>query len=810
MRYGHFDDDNREYVIETPFTPLPWINYLGCEEFFSLISQTGNGYSFFRDPKLRRLTRYRYNNVPADVGGRMYYVRDGDSLWSPAFAPRRELLDSFKCRHGLGYTIFEAYRADLGAELTCFVPLGSPCEINRLILHNRSGLVKAVEVVSAVEWCLWNAQDDAQNFQRNYNTAEVEVDGFTLYHKTEYRERRNHYAFFHVNHPIAGYDTARDAFIGRGDWQRPDALAVDESGGSIAQGWAPIASHRIRIELMPDEKQSLIFLLGYCELPKEEKWERAGVINKEPARAMIGKFETDAQVDAALRELAEYWGKRLEGYHVESGDDKLDRMVNIWNPYQCMITFNLSRSASFFESGLGRGMGFRDSCQDLLGFVHMLPERARERILDLAAIQLPDGSCYHQYQPLNKKGNADIGGDFNDDPLWLVACVGAYIRETGDGGILAEPVAFDTKPGTEQPLFEHLRRSVMFTVEHRGPHGLPLIGRADWNDCLNLNCYSEDPNDSFQTVTNTKGKVAESVFIAAMFTLYGERFAELCDRFPQYAPFDAEKTAGLIRGTIDAVKGAVLKHGWDGAWFLRAYDAQGGKVGSKECAEGRIFIEPQGFCVMAGIGREGGEARMALDSVQKYLSTDYGVCLLHPAYTAYDLRLGEISSYPPGLKENGSVFCHNNPWVSIAEALMGNAEEAFRIYCKICPAYIEDISDIHRTEPYVYCQTIAGKESPSQGEAKNSWLTGSAAWSFVNVSQFILGLQPDYEGLRINPCLPPHIGELKLTRLFRGTAYHIHILRGGEKGVWADGLRQSGSLVSHIPGRESREVRVVL
>lgn len=791
MKYGFFNDNAKEYVITTPMTPLPWINYLGNDDFIGLVSNTGGGYCFYRDAKLRRITRYRYNNVPADSGGRMYYIKEGGETWSPTFLPSGTPLDSFLCRHGLGYTIFESSKNSLNAELKCFVPVGVNCEINQLKLTNNGQAKKHIEIFSAVEWCFWNAVDDAQNFQRNLNVGEVEIDGSTIYHVTEYRERRNHYAFYSVNRQISGFDTARDSFLQKfGTWANPAAVAEGKSRNSIADGWSPIASHKIEIDLEPGQTDSLIFMLGYAENPADKKWESKGVVNKTPAKDIITRFSKPQEVETAFKSLAEYWDSLLSSFHIESSDEKLDRMVNIWNQYQCMVTFNLSRSASYFESGTGRGIGFRDGCQDLLGFVHMIPDRARGRILDIAAIQFEEGNTYHQYQTLTKQGNADIGSGFNDDPLWLVACTAAYIRETGDVSILSEPVPFNNVSGSEKPLLEHLRRSINYTIKNLGPHGLPLIGRADWNDCLNLNCYSEYPDASFQTCDNIKETVAESVFIAAMFVKYGEEYAELCRLYG--SPDEADKVSAEVK----KMNKAVLESGWDGEWFLRAYDAKGSKVGSNECAEGKIFIEPQGFCVMAGIGEEEGLAQKALDSVEKRLQSKFGVELLSPCYTEYHLELGEISSYPPGYKENGSIFCHNNPWVCLANTRLGNPEQAFNIYKSITPSYIEDISDIHRSEPYVYCQTIAGREASRFGEAKNSWLTGAAAWSLVAVTQGILGIRPAYNGMVIDPCIPGEIKECKITRQYRGAKYVINVHNTGEKNkMTVNGKPLDGNIV---------------
>ena len=810
MKFGHFDDDRKEYVITTPQTPLPWINYLGSEDFFSLVSNTAGGYSFYRDARMRRLTRYRYNSSPLDMDGHHIYIKDGDTVWNPGWQPTQTELDSYTCRHGLGYTILEGKKNGISAAQELFVPKGDACELDRLTLKNETDAAKELDVFSYVEFCLWDAIDDSSNFQRNFSTGEVEVEPGIIYHKTEYRERRNHYAVFWSNTPVTSFDTTRDAFCGvYGGPADPQAVRAGHCSGSIAHGWAPVGALHIHVTLAPGEEKKILFGLGYIENPQEEKFSAPGVINKTRAHAMIGRYATDAQIDAARAALAQHWENLLSTYHLESSEEKLDRMVNIWHQYQCMVTFNMSRSASYYESGTGRGMGFRDSCQDLLGFVHIIPSRARERILDIAATQFEDGSAYHQYQPLTKKGNRDIGTGFNDDPLWLIAGTAAYLRETGDFGILDEQVPFDNDASKAQPLMEHLRRSFNYTCTHLGPHGLPLIGRADWNDCLNLNCFSEHPGESFQITGPSEGPVAESVFIAGMFVKYGHEYAELCDHL------NLTDEAAAARKSIDAVEQAALTAGWDGAWFRRAYDAFGKPVGSKECTEGQIFIEPQGMCVMAGIGKESGQAAQALKSVEERLDTKYGVVLHQPAYTSYQLNLGEISSYPPGYKENAGIFCHNNPWISCAEAVLGHGDRAFEVYRKTCPAYIEEISEIHRTEPYVYSQMVAGKDAPTFGEAKNSWLTGTAAWTFFNVSQYILGIQPTLDGLKVDPCIPHTLPGFTVTRRYRGAVYHITVdnsaaVQHGVKSVTMDGKSVAGNLLPLAPAGTDVTVQVVM
>ena len=713
MKFGFFNDSDREYVITSPATPQPWINYLGNEEFFSLISNTCGGYSFYKDAKLLRLTRYRYNNVPADTNGRYYFIKHNDTVWTPAWQPVKTELDSYECRHGLGYSRFTSSKNKIEAKLTAFVPLHETCEVNQLILTNNNETCEQLDLTSYVEFCFWNAVDDATNFQRNLSLGEVEVCGSEIYHKTEYRERRNHFAYYTVNAEINGFDTSRDAFLGvYGSIERPQTVLTRASSDSIASGGAVIGSHHLKVILKPGESKSFVFVLGYSENPYEDKWEAPNIIKKDAARAAMKRFSTDEQVEKALNDLKEYWNTLLATFSVDSADEKLNRMVNIWNQYQCMVTFNMSRSASHFESGTGRGMGFRDSCQDLLGFVHLIPDRARQRILDIAATQFEDGSAYHQYQPLTKKGNSDIGSGFNDDPLWLIAGTAAYIKETGDLSILDEMVDFNNDSALAKPLSEHLKRSFDYTLTHLGPNGLPLIGRADWNDCLNLNCFSKEPGESFQTFGPSEGPVAESVFIAGMFI-------------------------------------------------------------------------------------------------------KYGIVLQQPAYSKYYLNLGEISSYPPGYKENAGIFCHNNPWVSIAETRIGRGDRAFEIYRRTCPAYIEEISEIHRTEPYVYSQMIAGKDAPKHGEAKNSWLTGTAAWTFVNVSQYILGIRPPFDGLEIDPCIPSNMDGFTATRKYRNAVYYItvknpnHVEKEVQK-LTVNGKSVEGTCVKAIDNVKEYHIEVVM
>ena len=816
MKFGYFDDQNKEYVITNPKTPYPWINYLGNQDFFSLISNTAGGYSFYKDARLRRITRYRYNNVPVDMGGRYFYINEDDNIWSPGWSPVKKELEYYECRHGMGYTVISGKSNGLKAEVTFFVPNNYKGEVQKVSLKNEGTSPKEFKLFSFLEWCLWNAEDDSTNFQRNFNTGEVEVEGSTLFHKTEYKERRDHFAFYTVNAEIEGYDCDRESFMGLyNGFENPQAVLAGRSNNSKADGWSPIASHCLKISLAPGETKDLVFILGYVENPQEEKFNADGTMNKSRAYAMIEQFNTAEKVDAALAELKKSWADLLSKYTVNTPDDKMNRMVNIWNQYQCMVTFNMSRSASYFESGIGRGMGFRDSNQDLLGFVHQIPDRARERILDLAATQFEDGGCFHQYQPLTKKGNDAVGGDFSDDPLWMILSTAAYIKETGDYSILDEMVPYRNDASLAQPMMHHLQQSFYRVVNNVGPHGLPLSMRADWNDCLNLSCFSNTPGESFQTWTSPKygddkySKVAESLFVATLFTYAGPEYVALC----KYKGMN--DAAAKAQAEIDKMKEIIVEHGYDGEWFLRAYDDLGRKVGSKDNDEGKIFIEPQGFAVMSEIGKDKGYDLKTLESVDKYLNCKHGLVLNNPAFTKYYIEYGEISTYPAGYKENAGIFCHNNAWIICAEAYVGHGDKAFEYYSKIAPAYLEDISDLHRTEPYVYAQMIAGKDAGRFGEAKNSWLTGTAAWNFVAVSQYMLGIIPDYNGLKIDPSIPSAWDGFTAIRQFRNATYNISVsnpshVSKGVKSVTVDGAAIDGNIVPAFSDGKEHNVEVVL
>lgn len=815
MKFGYFDAENKEYVITQPGTPLPWMNYLGVEAYFSLISNTAGGYSFYKDAFLRRITRYRYNNVPMDVGGKYLYIRDEETgtFWSPSWKPVKTAVNGYICRHGFSYTSISSETEGIETSATYFVPIGDPLEIWEVNITNTSDRQRQLKVFSFIEWCLWQALDDMTNFQRNFNVGEVEIEDGVIYHKSEYRERRNHFAYFAVSEKISGFDTNRDDFIGiHNGFHEPQAVIEGQSRNSHIVGWAPIGSHCVEVELAPGATRHLNFVLGYHEMPMADRFEKGTVINKTKVRPVIAKYLKRENSRAAFAELARYWEDKLKRFQVHTPEDKIDLSLNQWNQYQCVMTLIFSRSTSFFESGIGRGIGYRDACQDVFGAVHIFPERCRERLIDLAAIQKKDGSTYHQYQPLTKKGNAAIGINFPDDPVWLVLAAGMYLRETGDYSILDESVPYDNDEDDRGTFYEHLAASIRYIENNRGPHGLSLIFRADWNDCINLNITSYPDGQTFQEAPTEFGRVAESMMVSPQFCGASLEFAEIAKRCGRAA--DAEWALGLREAMVEAIH----EHGWDGEWFLRAYDRHGEPVGNKQAQEGKakIFAESQVWMGMYGdYDTDQDRIRTALDSVAKHLYYEHGVMINQPAFQNFYPHYGEMSSYPPGVKENAAVFCQPNGWMVISEARLGRGEKAMKYYQTILPTLREDISEVHRCEPYVYAQMIAGRDHTQPGEAKNSWLTGTAGVSFYAASQWILGVRPTFDGLSIDPCVPKAWREFEVSRVYRGATYHITVRnpKGVEHGVASmsvDGKPLAGNVIPVADASRTVEVAVTL
>jgi cellobiose phosphorylase len=783
MRYGYFDEKNKEFVITRPDTPTPWINYLGSDEYCALFSNTAGGYSFHKDPRDRRITRFRYNNLPLDRPGRYIYLKDkkkGD-YWSISWQPVLKDLKNFKyeCRHGLGYSKLESSYSGIKTKAIYFVPLKENLEVWIVNIENKSHAKRNLALFTYVEFCMWQALLDMTDFQYMLNIATTECKGSTLYHTTAHYPHLNqkHIAYFSVNKKISSFDTDREKFIGlyRGE-ANPIAVEKGHCSNSIARGGNPCGSHCFGISLEPGRSKTFVFVLGIAE-------------NKKDIQKYVRKYKRCSVAFKELKKLKTYWQNFLSKFIVYTPDKNMNLMLNVWNQYQCLNTFNWSRSASYYESGIGRGMGFRDSNQDTLGVVHSIPDRVKRKLIDLISNQFEDGSCYHQYFPLTKKGD---GLGYSDDPLWMVLSATAYLKETGDFNFLSKKIPF-VQSRKKDSVYGHLKRAVSYVFKNKGPHGLPLAGFADWNDCLNL---------------GGPKKQGESVMVAQQLCFSAREMAKLAE----ICGF--QKDEKFFKRIFEEVSKAINKVAWDGKWYLRAFNDDKKPVGSSSCKEGRIFLNTQSWAIISGVADKN-RATKCMDMVKKYLDTKYGLMLLDPPYTKYDPKIGVMGTFPPGLKENAGIFSHANPWAVIAETIIGRGERAFEYYTKISPPVKNKIADIHKTEGYVYAQFITAKHHPNFGEAKNSWLTGSAAWNLVAATNYILGIRADYKGLLIEPCIPKKWNGFTVKRSFRGSNYLIkvtnpkHVSRG-VKEVFVDGKRMKSNTLPIFKDGKTHHVKVIM
>ncbi len=780
MKYGHFDDKFKEFVITRPDTPTPWINYLGCDEYCALMSNTAGGYSFHRDPKDRRITRFRYNNVPVDRPGRYIYLRDQASgdYWSATWQP---VLKSkgyqYECRHGMGYTVIKSKYDGISTETAYFVPLSENLEFWALKVTNNSKKTRNIKLFTYLEFCLWHAQDDMTDFQYTLNIASAVNEGNLVFHQTGYAPKSGRFglAYFGCNKPIAGYDCDRETFIGQYHSESdPAAVEKGKSFNSVASGGNPIASVSVNLILKPGQSKDIIFMLGVAE-------------TKEEAKASYKKYLNEKAVYKALDELKTYWNMYLGHYSAETPDPDVNSMVNIWNQYQCRTTFNWSRSASYYEAGIGRGMGFRDSNQDTLGVVHAIPDRVKTRIAELAANQFKNGSSHHKFFPLTKTGEK---GGYSDDPLWLILATSSYAKETGDINFLSEKIAY--VDGDPASLYEHLKKAIDFVLSEKGPQGFVKMRFADWNDCLNLGKDNE---------------TAETTWVPELLYLVIQEFLTLAEFLDKDE--DREKYSEITA----KIKENFNKKAWDGKWYIRGIDKFGDPVGSAKSKEGGIIdLLPQAWAVMSGIAEQD-KAKLCMDMLKKHLDTEYGIMLISPPYTKYDEKLGAVTTFAPGLKENGGIFCHSNPWAMIAETMLGRGDIAFKYYKTIIPPTKNKIADIHLAECYIYSQFITGSANNNFGRARNSWLTGAAAWNLVAITQYILGVRPDYNGLVVDPCIPKNWKSFKVKRIFRSAAYDIHVTnpKGVNKGVRSllvDGTRVEGNVIPVFKDRKVHKVKV--
>jgi cellobiose phosphorylase len=784
MQYGDFSSDSREYVITRPDTPTPWINYISNPRgYCGIVSQTGGGFSFHKDPRERRITKYRYNNVPVDRPGRYFYIKDMETgeFWSPTWQPVMKEMDSYECRHGQGYTVISSEYGKTRHETLYFVPQDDDCEVWRLKLENTGRKARTLSVYSYSEFTLWS-EPESRNIQWSLHLTRCSYsNGLILYNFIEphpafdmkanqnYVGDRPGYAFMGMSRKALDFDCGRDAFLGMYRSESdPAGVRAPRLSGSIIRGGVACGALRTQITLKPGARADVVVTVGFAE-------------NEKKASALRKKFSAAGAVDKELKKIKDVWSSYLGVMNVETPDPELNTMVNVWNQYQCKTTFDWSRYISFYENGEGRGMGTRDSCQDTLAVAAQMPDNVKKRIFQiLSTTQFTTGDCYHQFFPLGGRG--DLKG-FSDDHLWLVQMVYSYIAETGDFGILdtVVPYAGSTKKAT---VYGHLKAALDYTERMKGPHGLPLILTADWNDTLHLWMEAEKP---------------ESVLTAEFYVYALKLMARLADSR------NKKKDAAVFLKRAGEMADLINRRCWDGDWYYRGFGSR--IIGRKKDRRAKIFLNSQTWAVISGAAAKG-RGVTCMDSVRKHLASDEGVKKVWPPFDAYDQTYGLISRYNAGRKENG-IFAHANAWAIVAEALLGRPDTAYRYYRNILPYKYNTRAEVLKTEPYIYCQTVCSNDSITPGAGANSWLTGTASWMFVAATQYLLGIKPELEGLRLAPCIPEHWKGFSAKRVFRGCEYHITVRRGPRRCILVDGKEISGDIVRPTKAAKA-EVLVVI
>ncbi|MBN1440018.1 MAG: glycosyl transferase [Anaerolineales bacterium] len=771
--YGYFDSKNREYVVTRPDTPTPWINYLGEGRYGGIISNTAGGFSFDRDPRNRRVTRYRYNAVPADQPGRYLYIRDmqDGEFWSPTVQPvPNRKYASYECRHGAGYTRISSSCKGIAASILYFVPPAPPeeacpCELWVLALRNTTKRKRTLRTFSYAEYSLWDAVTDQQNIDWGQQIFFSEHSRGILTARTKFRPT----ATWAASAPRAsGFDTDREEFVGRmRSLSNPQTVERGRPGNSLAPRGNNIGSLSHLITLKPGEEKTLVYMLGVTDAP-------------ERIPAQFKRFRDPNQVQVAFAALRADWDAYLSSFTAATPDPEANAMLNVWNPIQCRANLYWSRFVSAYDTGLGRGLGTRDTAQDTLGVVHNLPRQARSMLTMIWKLQFRDGHAWHQVFPLTGEGGPGLAAEyperpqwFSDDHLWLIVATCAYLRETGDFGYLREKISY--YDGGADAVWEHMLRAADFTLRNRGPHRLPRLGFADWDDTMNLDHGS--------------GK-AESVFAAGLFCRAMLDLADLGRHLGKET--DADRFERLQREMAKAVR----QHCWDGEWYVRAYDDRGLPVGAAAEEKHKIGLNPQTWAVIGEIGAPDRQAT-AMESAHQKLNTPYGLRVMWPPYDGAQVRIGGTTTYPPGVKENGGIFNHANTWAIIAAAKLGWGDRAWQYYRQILPLARKDV-DVLGTEPYVYCQNIAAPEHKHYGRGRTSWLTGTASYTYVAATQWILGIRPTFRGLRIAPVIPQTWTGFSVRRVFRGSTYQIEAKRAGKGSrisLEADGKKLEGNVV---------------
>ncbi len=802
MRYGYFDDDKREYVITNPRTPVKWINYIGTLAFGGFVDHTGGALICKQDPALNRITKYIAQMPASEFKGETLYLRlkQGEQycVFSPYFVPTLDRYDLYECHVGLGYMRIDSQFYGIRTQVTVFVPMGESCVIRDIQITNASAAPVELDVVPVVEYTHPDALKQLTNAdwvpQTMVSRIVDEADGHKILLQYPFMFRDTRVNYFTSNRPVSSFESERARFLGDneyGTWASPLGLQQDELSNSQAWRGDNIAALLHHLGAIPlGETRRLITQLGQDE-------------SVEKALPRIRCFWDEGNVEQALEQLAHYWNQYLARLQVRTPDEAMNRMLNIHNPRQCHTTKNWSRYLSLYQLGCGaRGIGVRDSAQDVLGVLASVPQEGKALIRQLLHVQRRNGSSMHQFNPLTMEASAgdarerpDLPQYYSDDHLWVILAVCAYLKESGDLDFLDEAIPFYDRGPDGAPLevgtvLQHLRRGLRFTRGDVGAHGLPLLGFADWNDTVNLRTG------------------AESLFTA---NLYGKALLEMMDLARHRRDPAAVKRYQVH---YQEMKCRVNQCAWDGRWYVRYFDCDGTPLGSHHNDHGQIYANGQSWPVISGFATPE-RARMALDAAYAWLNTRHGIKLSTPGFCGFDPKRGGITTYPPGAKENGGIFLHANPWMMVAETLLGNGDRAFAYYGQINPVIKNPYIDEYQCEPYVYAQNILGNEHPQFGRARNSWLTGTAAWAYQAGTQHILGIRPTYAGLEIDPCIPRRWDRFSVTREFRGATYNVvvtnpdHVCKGVRL-VQVDGESIQGNIVPAFADGKAHAVDVIM
>ena len=778
MRYGYFDNANREYVIDRVDLPVSWTNYIGLNDMYGVFNHTAGGYLLYKSPEYHRITRFRPNSVPMDGPGHYVYLRDEDDgdYWTISWQPVGKPKEHYSCRQGLSYIKYNCDYSDIQAQQKLFVAMDDPVEIWDVTLKNNSNRPRTLSVFSYLEFSFHHIDMDNKNFQMSLYAAGSRYEDGVIEHDLYYE--KDGYQFFTSNFQPDGYDCLRDIFIGPYRTERnPLVVETGKCTGSFQKGGNHCGCLKKTVTLQPGEETRLVFLLGEG--------------NADCGKKMREKY-TLAKVDEDFARTAAFWDKKLSCQQVSTPNEGMNTELNIWNLYQSEINVMFSRFTSFIETGGRVGLGYRDTAQDAMMVPHSNPEKCRSRIIELLRALTSTGYGLHLFEPRwfdpdykpdtfksptvipTPDKNSIVHGLKDacaDDALWLVAAIVQFIRETGDFDFVNEIVTY--ADGGQGTVYEHMQKILEFSAAQVGQNGICKGLRADWNDCLNLGG-------------------GESAMVSFLHYWAIQNFIDLAKKLGRTDDVAHYKAMG------EKVREACERVLWDGKWYIRGITAKNRKIGTQADTEGKVHMESNTWAVLSGVA-DHDRGISAMDSVDKYLYTEYGLMLNAPCFKTVDDDIGFVTRVYPGLKENGSVFSHPNPWAWCAEAVLGRGTRAMKFYNALCPALQNDKIEVRKAEPYTYCQFVVGKDHTAFGEARHPFMTGSSGWAYYAATEYLLGVRPEFDSLTVDPCIPADWKEFSVIRKWRGAEYHIHVTNpdGVEKGVKS--ITVNGKPAKEIP-----------